>query len=77
MKLTEVLLIYLEDTYPKQILKGQHYNPDSTEYVEQARFLVDDIINQVKIKGRPGPLPDFKYTDGTMMTQKQKVLRKL
>ena len=64
---------YLSKTDPKRTTP---YNPDSTEYVEQARFLVDDIINQVKIKGRPGPLPDFKYTDGTMMTQKTKSFEK-
>lgn len=64
---------YLSKTDPK---RTKPYDPNSTEYIEQARFLVDDIVNQVKIKGRPGPLPDFKYTDGTMMTQKTKSFEK-
>jgi len=64
---------YLSKTDPKRTTP---YDPDSTQYLEQARFLVDDIVNQVQIKNKPGPLPDFKYTDGTMMTQKVKSFEK-
>ena len=45
------------------------FNPDSTDYYEKAKFLVDDIINQVQIKKKPGGLPDIKYQDGTTMSK--------
>ena len=32
--------------------------PEGTEYYEKAKFLVDDIINQVQIKGKPAGLPE-------------------
>jgi hypothetical protein len=43
------------------------FDPDSTEYYEQAKFAVDDIINQVQVKKRPGGLPDVAYQDKTGM----------
>ena len=45
------------------------FDPDSTEYYEQAKFAVDDIINQVQVKKRPGGLPDVAYQDKTGMTK--------
>ena len=29
------------------------FNPESSDYYERAKFLVDDIINQVQIKKKP------------------------
>ena len=43
------------------------FNPDGTEYYEQAKFAVDDIINQVQVKKKPGGLPDVAYQDKTGM----------
>ena len=48
------------------------YDPDSTDYYEKAKFLVDDIINQVQIKKKPAGLPDIKYVDGTSMAKTKK-----
>ena len=41
--------------------------PEGTEYYERAKFLVDDIVNQVQIKKKPAGLPDVTYTDATAM----------
>jgi len=43
--------------------------PVGTEYYERAKFLVDDIVNQVQIKKKPAGLPDITYTDGTAMSK--------
>ena len=43
------------------------FDPDSTDYYEQAKFAVDDIINQVQVKKKPGGLPDVAYQDKTGM----------
>ncbi len=43
------------------------FDPDGTEYYEQAKFAVDDIINQVQVKKKPGGLPDVAYQDKTGM----------
>ena len=43
------------------------YDPDSSDYFERAKFLVDDIVNQVQVKKKPAGLPDVTYTDGTAM----------
>jgi len=48
------------------------FNPESSDYYERAKFLVDDIINQVQIKKKPAGLPDVKYTDGTSMAKTKK-----
>jgi hypothetical protein len=45
------------------------FDPDGTEYYEQAKFAVDDIINQVQVKKKPGGLPDVAYQDKTGMTK--------
>ena len=34
------------------------FDPESSDYYEKAKFLVDDIINQVQIKKKPAGLPD-------------------
>ena len=47
------------------------YDPNSTDYYEKAKFLVDDIINQVQVKGRPAGLPDVTYQNGTAMSKKK------
>ena len=47
------------------------FDPDSTEYYEKAKFLVDDIINQVQVKGRPAGLPDVTYQNATAMSKKK------
>ena len=41
--------------------------PAGTKYYEQAKFAVDDIINQVQVKKKPGGLPDVAYQDKTGM----------
>ena len=46
---------------------GYVFDPDGTDYYERAKFLVDDIINQVQVKKKPAGLPDITYTDGTAM----------
>jgi hypothetical protein len=48
------------------------YNPESTDYYEKAKFLVDDIINQVQVKKKAGGLPDIKYVDSTAMSKIKK-----
>jgi len=45
------------------------FDPDGTDYYERAKFLVDDIINQVQVKKKPAGLPDVTYTNGTAMTK--------
>ena len=45
------------------------FDIDSTQYFEQAKAAVDDIINQVQLKKKPGPLPDFTYQDKTGMVK--------
>lgn len=44
--------------------KGQ-FVPKGSEYFEQAKFTVDDIINQARLKKKPGPLPDVTYQNKT------------
>ena len=48
-------------------LRTKAYDPDSSDYFERAKFLVDDIVNQVQVKKKPAGLPDVTYTDGTAM----------
>ena len=43
------------------------FDVDSGDYFERAKFLVDDVINQVQVKKKPGGLPDITYTDATTM----------
>jgi len=45
------------------------YDSGGSEYYERAKFLVDDIINQVQIKKKPAGLPDVTYTDATAMSK--------
>ena len=45
--------------------------PAGTEYYEKAKFLVDDIINQAQVKGRPAGLPDITYQNATAMSKKK------
>jgi len=47
----------------------KQFVPAGTEYYERAKFLVDDIINQVQVKKKPAGLPDITYTNGTAMAQ--------
>ena len=47
--------------------RKKNFNPDGTEYYEQAKYAVDDIINQVQVKKKPGGLPDVAYQDKTGM----------
>ena len=48
------------------------FDPEGTEYYEQAKFAVDDIINQVQVKKKPGGLPDVAYQDKTGMSKNKK-----
>jgi hypothetical protein len=54
-------LLNLEQTSTGQFV------PEGTKYYEQAKFAVDDIINQVQVKKKPGGLPDVAYQDKTGM----------
>jgi hypothetical protein len=47
------------------------FDPNSTDYYEKAKFLVDDIINQAQVKKKPGGLPDITYQNGTAMSKKK------
>ena len=40
--------------------------PEGTKYLQEARDMVDDIINQLSRKRTPGSLPDMGYTSKTM-----------
>ncbi len=59
---------YLAKTDPN---KKTPFDPDGTDYYEKAKFLVDDIINQAQVKGRPAGLPDITYQNGTAMSKKK------
>ena len=50
----------------KDKFKKQAYNPNSTQYLQESRDIVDDIINQLSRKRKPGTLPDIAYTSKTM-----------
>ena len=65
---------YLSKTDPA---KKEPFTLEGTQYFEQAKNIVDDIINQVSRKNKPGALPDITYIDGTMMGQKTKSFEKL
>ena len=65
---------YLSKTDPA---RKEAFNLEGTQYFEQAKNIVDDIINQVSKVKKPGALPEIKYTDGTMMGQKTKSFEKL
>jgi hypothetical protein len=61
---------YLAQTDPKRP-KDTPFDLDGTDYYEKAKFLVDDIINQAQVKGRPAGLPDITYQNGTAMSKKK------
>jgi hypothetical protein len=61
---------YLSRT-DKSKAEGYIFDPNSTDYYEKAKFLVDDIINQAQVKKKPGGLPDVTYQDGTAMSKKK------
>jgi len=65
---------YLSKTDPA---KKEAFNLEGTQYFEQAKTIVDDIVNQVSRVKKPGALPEIKYTDGTMMGQKTKSFENL
>ena len=65
---------YLSKTDPT---KKEPFTLEGTQYFEQAKSIVDDIINQVSRKNKPGALPDITYIDGTMAGQKTKSFEKL
>ena len=54
----------------KDKFKKQAYDPNSTQYLQEARDIVDDIINQLSRKRKPGALPDIGYTSKTMAGEK-------
>ena len=45
------------------------FSLEGTEYYEEAKFLVDDIINQAQVKKKPAGLPDITYQNKTGMTK--------
>ena len=52
---------------PLELIKNEkgQFVPKGSEYFEQAKFTVDDIINQARLKKKPGPLPDVTYQNKT------------
>ena len=50
--------------------------PTGDKFFNEAKFIVDDIINQAQIKKKPGPLPDITYGNSTMMGAKTKSFAK-
>ena len=50
--------------------KKQAYDPNSSQYLQEARDMVDEIINQLSRKRKPGALPDIAYTNKTMGGEK-------
>jgi len=60
---------YLSNTKTKKERKV--FDPKGTEYYEEAKFLVDDIINQAQVKKKPAGLPDITYQDKTGMAKKK------
>ena len=46
--------------------KKEPYNPDSTQYLQEARDIVDDILNQMSRRKKAGTLPNVTYTSKTM-----------
>jgi len=61
---------YLAQTDPGRP-KDTPIDLSGTDYYEKAKFLVDDIINQVQVKGRPVGLPDITYQNATAMSKKK------
>ena len=61
---------YLAQTDPSRP-KDTPIDLSGTDYYEKAKFLVDDIINQVQVKGRPAGLPDITYQNATAMSKKK------
>jgi hypothetical protein len=61
---------YLAQTDPGRP-KDTPIDLSGTDYYEKAKFLVDDIINQVQVKGRPAGLPDITYQNATAMSKKK------
>jgi len=51
--------------------KGQ-FVPVGNKYFEEAKFMVDDIIDQTQKKTKASVLPDIGYQDGTMQSVKTK-----
>ena len=61
---------YLAKTDPAR--KGA-YDPSSTQYYQQAKYMVDDILEQgQKSRKKAGQLPDLNYTDKTAQGIKTK-----
>ena len=54
----------------KDKFKKQAYDPNSSQYLQEARDIVDDVINQLSRKRKPGALPDIGYTSKTMAGEK-------
>ena len=61
---------YLAQTDPKRP-KDAPIDLSGTDYYEKAKFLVDDVINQVQVKKKPGGLPDITYQNATAMSKKK------
>ncbi len=55
---------------PLKLIKNEQgqFVPQGSEYFEQAKYTVDDIINQARLKKKPGPLPDLTYQNKTGQT---------
>jgi hypothetical protein len=54
------------------------YDPSSTEYYQQAKYMVDDILEQGQTaRKKAGQLPDLNYTDKTAQGIKTKSFQKM
>jgi len=63
-------LLSKKDKFKKEATKlvqqDGKFVPEGTKYLQEARDIVDDIINQLSRKRKPGTLPDIAYTSKTM-----------
>ncbi len=46
--------------------KKQAYDPNSTQYLQEARDIVDDVLNQMSRRKKASTLPDITYSSKTM-----------
>ena len=60
---------YLSKTDPQ---RKKDFDIKGSDYYEQAKFMVDDIIEQTQKKKKAGVLPDVTYQDATMQGVKTK-----
>jgi len=63
--------------FEKNIAKNAPAKDAGKDFSMEAAAQVDDILNQVSKKARPGELPDLKYIDITMAGQEKRTFEEL